>query len=55
MEETYLKYTTWCSQSGLKPLSKNVFGREIKKRGYSSDERIRNELGQQKESIKKQM
>lgn len=53
VEETYLKYTTWCSQSGLKPLSKNVFGREIKKRGYSSDERIRNELGQQKRIYKK--
>ncbi len=53
VEETYLKYTTWCSQSGLKPLSKNVFGREVKKRGYSSDERIRNELGQQKRIYKK--
>src|SRR5690606_21629369 len=53
VEETYLKYTTWCFQSGLKPLSKNVFGREVKKRGYSSDERIRNELGQQKRIYKK--
>lgn len=32
--DVYLKYTTWCLDSGLKKLSKVQFGREICKYGY---------------------
>ena len=35
VDDVYLKYTTWCSQSGLRSLSKIGFGREVSKRGYT--------------------
>ncbi len=41
VEETYLKYSTWCIENGLKALSKNMFGREVKKQGFNSDTRIK--------------
>ena len=34
--QVYLKYATWCLDSGLKKLSKIQFGREICKYGYES-------------------
>lgn len=36
VNDVYLAYATWCIDSGLKKLSKIQFGRELKKRGYSS-------------------
>jgi putative DNA primase/helicase len=37
VEDIYRQYSIWCIESGLKSLSKNSFGREVKKRGYNSD------------------
>jgi len=37
VEEVFIKYQLWCIESGLKSLSKRIFGREIKKQGYNSD------------------
>lgn len=34
--DVYKQYQVWCVEGGLKSLSKTVFGREIKKRGYES-------------------
>lgn len=48
VEETYLKYSTWCIENGLRALSKNMFGREVKKQGFNSDSTIRDEEGIQK-------
>ena len=48
VEETYLKYSTWCIENGLRALSKNMFGREVKKQGFNSDSTIRDEEGRQK-------
>lgn len=39
-KDMYLKYSLWCSESGLKALSKIAFSREICKRGYKT-KRIR--------------
>lgn len=35
-KELYLKYSSWCSESGLKALSRIQFSREICKRGYKT-------------------
>ena len=48
VEETYLKYSTWCIENGLRALSKNMFGREVKKQGFNSDSTIRDEEERQK-------
>lgn len=48
VEETYLKYSTWCIENGLRALSKNMYGREVKKQGFNSDSTIRDEEGRQK-------
>ncbi|MGN9164944.1 phage/plasmid primase, P4 family [Tissierellaceae bacterium HCP3S3_D8] len=48
VEETYLKYSTWCIENGLRALSKNMFGREVKKQGFNSDSTIRDDRGKQK-------
>lgn len=37
----FRKYQLWCVESGLKPLSKIVFGKEVRKQGYSSDKSVR--------------
>lgn len=37
VEDIYLQYQTWCVAGGLKSLSKNSFGREVKKRGFNSN------------------
>lgn len=37
ISNVYKQYTVWCVEGGLKSLSKTVFGREIKKRGYESN------------------
>lgn len=39
VEDVYKQYQVWCIEGGLKSLSKNVFSREVKKRGYNTDER----------------
>ncbi|EJE7236749.1 DNA primase, partial [Clostridium botulinum] len=41
VKEIYLRYSAWCSENGLKSVSKPVFGREVKKQGYNSDSVIR--------------
>lgn len=41
VKEVYLRYSAWCSENGLKALSRPVFGREVAKQGYNSDTRIR--------------
>jgi putative DNA primase/helicase len=35
-KDIYRKYSTWCYENGLKPLSHVEFGREINKHGYES-------------------
>ncbi len=30
VKEIYLRYSAWCSENGLKSVSKPVFGREVK-------------------------
>ncbi|RXM68371.1 phage/plasmid primase, P4 family [Clostridium tetani] len=52
VKEVYLRYSAWCSENGLKALSKPVFGREVGKQGYNSDTRIRIN-GKQKRVYKK--
>lgn len=53
VKEVYLRYSAWCSENGLKSVSKPVFGREVKKQGYNSDTRIRIN-GRQKRIYKKE-
>ncbi|MDS1005376.1 phage/plasmid primase, P4 family [Clostridium sporogenes] len=52
VKEVYLRYSAWCSENGLKSVSKPVFGREVKKQGYNSDSVIRIN-GKQKRIYKK--
>ncbi|PIH05217.1 hypothetical protein CS538_05150 [Clostridium combesii] len=52
VKEVYLRYSSWCSENGLKSVSKPVFGREVKKQGYNSDTIIRVN-GKQKRVYKK--
>ncbi|QDY21935.1 DNA primase [Clostridium botulinum] len=52
VKEVYLRYSSWCSENGLKSVSKPVFGREVKKQGYNSDTVIRVN-GKQKRVYKK--
>ncbi|MBM7869318.1 putative DNA primase/helicase [Clostridium pascui] len=52
VNEVYLRYSSWCSENGLKSVSKPVFGREVKKQGYNSDTVIRVN-GKQKRVYKK--
>lgn len=41
VNDVFRKYQLWCVESGLKPLSKIVFGKEVRKQGYNSDKSIR--------------
>jgi putative DNA primase/helicase len=41
ISDVYKQYQVWCVEAGLKSLSKNVFGREVKKHGYNSDKIVR--------------
>ncbi len=41
VNDVYRQYQVWCHESGLKPLSKVVFGKEVRKRGYDSNKTIR--------------
>ena len=41
VNDVYRRYQLWCHESGLKPLSKVVFGKEVRKRGYDSNKTIR--------------
>ncbi|NFS06279.1 DNA primase [Clostridium botulinum] len=52
VKEVYLRYSAWCSENGLKSVSKPVFSREVQKQGYTSNERIRIN-GKQKRIYKK--
>lgn len=52
VKEVYLRYSSWCSENGLKALSKPVFGREIAKQGYNSNSTVRID-GKQKRIYKK--
>lgn len=52
VNEVYLRYSNWCSENGLKAVSKPVFGREVGKQGYNSDTVIRVN-GKQKRVYKK--
>ena len=41
VNDIFRKYQLWCVESGLKPLSKVIFGKEVRKQGYNSDKVIR--------------
>lgn len=41
INDVFRKYQMWCVESGLKPLSKIVFGKEVRKQGYNSDKSVR--------------
>ncbi|WMT79896.1 phage/plasmid primase, P4 family [Terrisporobacter mayombei] len=41
INDVFRKYQLWCVESGLKPLSKIVFGKEVRKQGYNSNKSIR--------------
>lgn len=41
VNDVFRRYQMWCVESGLKPLSKIVFGKEVRKQGYNSDKSIR--------------
>lgn len=53
VKEVYLRYSAWCSENGLKAVSKPVFGREVKKQGYNSESIVRIN-GKQKRVYKKE-
>ncbi|MGL5766437.1 MAG: phage/plasmid primase, P4 family [Sarcina sp.] len=39
--DVYKSYQVWCIESGLKPLSKVMFGKEVRKQNYNSDKTVR--------------
>ena len=39
--DVFRKYQVWCIESGLKPLSKIVFGKEVRKQGYNSNKSVK--------------
>lgn len=39
--DVFRKYQMWCIESGLKPLSKIVFGKEVRKQGYNSNKSVK--------------
>lgn len=41
VNDIFRKYQLWCVESGLKPLSKIVFGKEVRKQGYSSNKQVK--------------
>lgn len=41
VNDVFKQYQCWCSENGLKPLSKNKFGLELKKHGFSNEKRVR--------------
>lgn len=41
VNDVFKQYQCWCSENGLKPLSKVKFSNELKKHGYNSDKRVR--------------
>lgn len=38
-KEIHLRYSTWCYENGLKPLSRIQFSREVCKQGYKTEQR----------------
>ncbi|MGL5153095.1 MAG: DNA primase family protein [Clostridium sp.] len=41
VNDVFRQYQCWCTENGLKPLSKVKFSNELKKHGYNSDKRVR--------------
>ncbi|RDY27756.1 DNA primase [Romboutsia weinsteinii] len=41
VNDIYRRYQLWCVESGLKPLSKIIFGKEVRKQGFSSNKIVR--------------
>ena len=41
VNDVYKQYQVWCIESGLKSLSKVMFGKEVRKRGYDSNKTVR--------------
>ncbi|RDY26246.1 DNA primase [Romboutsia weinsteinii] len=41
VNDIYRRYQLWCAESGLKSLSKIIFGKEVRKQGFSSNKMIR--------------
>jgi len=42
-KDIYLRYSTYCYESGLKALSRGVFSREVCKHGFNTNKRIKGE------------
>lgn len=41
VNDVYRQYSVWCHESGLKPLSKIIFGKEVRKQGYNSNKQVK--------------
>ena len=41
INDVFRKYQMWCVESGLKPLSKIVFGKEVRKQGFNSNKSVK--------------
>ena len=41
VNDIFRQYQVWCVESGLKPLSKIIFGKEVRKQGYNSNKSIK--------------
>lgn len=41
INDVFRAYSCWCSENGLKPVGKNKFGQELKKRNFNNDKRVR--------------
>mgnify|MGYP000550707913 CR=1 FL=1 len=41
INDVYRQYSVWCHESGLKPLSKIIFGKEVRKQGYNSNKQVK--------------
>lgn len=41
VNDVFRRYQVWCHESGLKPLSKIIFGKEVRKQGYDSNKTVK--------------
>lgn len=41
VNDVFRRYQCWCVESGLKPLSKIVFGKEVRKQGFNSNKSVK--------------
>lgn len=41
VNDVFRQYQVWCVESGLKPLSKIVFGKEVRKQGFNSNKSVK--------------